>query len=103
MITAPLSDAWVIMRRCPVCSGVSRTSNTRRRRSFSVTSAARLSRLPVLQVATSDSVLIEPGNAFFARRAPDASHYRLAYSSIDPGRIRQGLELVAERLDEAAT
>lgn len=50
-----------------------------------------------------DSVLIEPGNAFFARRAPDASHYRLAYSSIDSGRIRQGLELVAERLDEGAT
>jgi GntR family transcriptional regulator/MocR family aminotransferase len=50
-----------------------------------------------------DNVLIEPGNAFFARRAPDSSHYRLAYSSIDSGRIRQGLELVAERLDEGAT
>ena len=34
-------ERLVIVRRWPVCSGVSRTASTRRRRSFSTTSAAR--------------------------------------------------------------
>lgn len=41
------------------------------------------------------SVLIEPGLAFFARRTPDTSHYRLAYSTIQTNRIQEGLDLIA--------
>lgn len=47
------------------------------------------------------SVLIEPGNAFFAHRSPDKSHYRLAYSSIHANLIRDGIALVAEAIEEA--
>ena len=47
MITAPSSAAWVIKRRCPRCSGVSRTQSTRGRRSFSTTSAARVTSVSV--------------------------------------------------------
>jgi GntR family transcriptional regulator/MocR family aminotransferase len=47
------------------------------------------------------SVLIEPGGAFFARRSPDKSHYRIAYSSIDSTLIRDGLALVAEAIQTA--
>lgn len=41
------------------------------------------------------SVLIEPGQAFFARRSPDSSHYRLAYSTIPTNRISAGMDLIA--------
>lgn len=44
------------------------------------------------------SVLIEPGQAFFARRSPDTSHYRLAYSTIPTNRIQDGLERIAAAL-----
>jgi len=47
------------------------------------------------------SVLIEPGNAFFARRAPDKSHYRIAYSSINSNLIRDGLAQVAQAIQTA--
>ncbi|MDB6177315.1 PLP-dependent aminotransferase family protein [Paracoccus sp. Z330] len=48
-----------------------------------------------------ESVLIEPGNAFFARRAPDRSHYRIAYSSINAGAIRDGMALLADAIRTA--
>ena len=44
-----------------MCSGVSRSSRTSRRRSFNVTSAARVSRLAVTPVAISDIVRTEQG------------------------------------------
>lgn len=44
------------------------------------------------------SVLIEPGQAFFARRSPDTSHYRLAYSTIPTNRIQEGLDLIASAI-----
>ena len=50
-----------MVRRCPICSGVSRTISTRRRRSFSTTSAARVSSVPVVPAAISDIDLIEHG------------------------------------------
>ena len=50
---APISASAVMVRRCPRCSGVSRTINTSGRRSFSITSAARVSRLVVTPVAIS--------------------------------------------------
>ncbi|WP_417720141.1 PLP-dependent aminotransferase family protein [Salipiger sp.] len=45
-----------------------------------------------------DSVLIEPGAAFFARENPPATYYRLGYSSIPSERIGAGLALIAEAL-----
>ena len=50
-----------MVRRCPVCSGVSRTISTSRRRSFSVTSAARVSSVEVTPLAISDIERIEQG------------------------------------------
>jgi hypothetical protein len=60
-MTAPISDSAVMVRRCPVCSGVSRTMSTSRRRSLSTTSAARVSSVDVTPVAISDMVRIEQG------------------------------------------
>ncbi len=48
-----------------------------------------------------DSVLIEPGSTFFARRSPDQSHYRIAYSSIASKKIRDGMTLLAEAIERA--
>jgi hypothetical protein len=45
---APFSVAASMLRRWPACSGASRTTSTRRRRSFRVTSAARLSKVSVV-------------------------------------------------------
>ncbi len=42
-----------------------------------------------------DGVLIEPGRVFFAPEAARRDHYRLAYSSIAPGRIAEGIAKVA--------
>lgn len=46
------------------------------------------------------SVLIEPGHAFFATNTPPRNFYRLAYSSIPSERIPQGIEILAQTLDE---
>jgi len=45
-------------------------------------------------------VLIEPGAPFFAGDAPPRHFYRLAYSSIDAGRISEGVARIAEALAE---
>ena len=58
---APISANCASVRRCPRCSGVSRTSRISGRRSFSVTSAARVRRLVVTPVAISDIVRTEQG------------------------------------------
>jgi len=58
---APISDSASMLRRWPVWSGVSRTIRTSRRRSFSTTSAARVSRLAVAPVAISARLRIEQG------------------------------------------
>ncbi|MEM1130773.1 MAG: PLP-dependent aminotransferase family protein [Pseudomonadota bacterium] len=42
-----------------------------------------------------ESVVIEPGHAFFAPGIDDHRHYRLAYSSIASERIPQGIALLA--------
>ena len=60
-MTAPAWAAWSMSRRCPRWNGVSRTISTRRRPSFNVTSAARLTRSAEYDEATADSVLIEHG------------------------------------------
>ena len=46
-------------------------------------------------------VLIEPGAPFFSGPEPPRSFYRLAYSSIDAGRITEGIARIAETLAEA--
>ena len=49
-----------------------------------------------------DSVLIEPGQAFFNPEEPNHNFYRLAYSSIASNRIPQGIELIARATEELA-
>jgi GntR family transcriptional regulator/MocR family aminotransferase len=46
-------------------------------------------------------VLIEPGRAFFAPGAERRNFYRLAYSSIAPGKIAEGVGLIAEEVGRA--
>lgn len=48
-----------------------------------------------------DGVLIEPGRAFFAGEGP-RNYYRLAYSSIAPQRIAEGVARIARALAPAA-
>ena len=56
-----------MVRRCPRCSGVSRTISTSGRRSFRVTSAARVSRVEVTPVAISAMVRTEQGATIMPR------------------------------------
>ena len=56
-----------MLRRCPLCSGVSRSISTRRRRSFNVTSAARVRRLEVTPVAISAMLRTEQGATIMPR------------------------------------
>lgn len=42
-----------------------------------------------------EGVLIEPGRAFFDPARPSHTHYRLAYSSIAPSRIAEGVARIA--------
>jgi GntR family transcriptional regulator/MocR family aminotransferase len=44
-----------------------------------------------------DGVLIEPGRAFFAGEGP-GNYYRLAYSSIAPQRIGEGVARIARAM-----
>lgn len=46
------------------------------------------------------SVLIEPGHAFFAGPAQPKSFYRLAYSSIPASRIQPGVDIVAAEIEK---
>ncbi len=57
----PISVTATMLRRCARFNGVSRTISTSRRRSFSVTSAARVIRLSPRPCATAASVRIEHG------------------------------------------
>ena len=57
----PFPTSAVIVRRWPAWSGVSRTSSTSGRRSFRVTSAARLSSVVVTPLAISAMLRIEHG------------------------------------------
>ncbi|WP_323769728.1 PLP-dependent aminotransferase family protein [Antarctobacter sp.] len=45
-----------------------------------------------------DSVMIEPGKAFFSGEAPPRQFYRLGYSSIPSGRIGEGIARIAAAL-----
>ena len=83
-----------MVRRCPVCSGVSRSSRTSRRRSFNVTSAARVRRLAVTPVATSDIVRTEQGATIMPR-------VRNEPLLIDAPRSPTGWQTVASRLTSA--
>lgn len=47
-----------------------------------------------------DGVLIEPGAAFFAASDPPRHFYRLAYSSLEAGRIEAGIGLIARQIAE---
>ena len=57
----PISVTAHMLRRCARLKGVSRTISSSGRRSFSITSAARVSRLSPKPCATAASVFIEQG------------------------------------------
>ena len=59
--TGPIAESQRRLRRWPWCCGVQRSISTRRRRSLSVTSAARVNRFEVTPVAISDIERIERG------------------------------------------
>ena len=67
----PISVTAVMLRKCARLNGVSRTISTSRRRSFSVTSAARVNRLSDRPWATAASVFIEQGVTTIAWVAND--------------------------------
>lgn len=46
----------------------------------------------------SEGVLIEPGAPFFSDATPQHNFYRIAYSSIAPGKIHEGLSLIADAI-----
>lgn len=48
-----------------------------------------------------DGVVIEPGREFFAPEGAPRNYYRLAYSSIAPGKIAPGIALIAAAIAEA--
>ena len=48
-----------------------------------------------------ESVLIEPGHPFFSGLTPSNQYYRLAYSSIPPARIPEGISLIAKAIEKA--
>ncbi len=52
----------------------------------------------VARALRAEGVLIEPGRSFFASEGPPANYYRLAYSSIAPARIAEGIDRVARAL-----
>ena len=58
---APISASASMLRRWMACSGVSRAISTSLRRSFSTTSAARVSRLELMPLAISPRLRIEQG------------------------------------------
>jgi GntR family transcriptional regulator / MocR family aminotransferase len=47
-----------------------------------------------------DGVLIEPGRLFFDPANAPRTHYRLAYSSVGPSRIAEGIGLIARAIRE---
>ena len=71
---APISVKETMVRRCPRWKGVSRTIKTRRRRSLSTTSAARVKRVEVTPAPISDIVRTEQGATIMPRvwNDPDA-------------------------------
>ena len=48
------------------------------------------------------SVLIEAGRPFFSGPTPSTQYYRLAYSSIPPNKIPEGISLIAKAIQEIA-
>lgn len=48
-----------------------------------------------------DGVVIEPGGVFFADRQAGQRFYRLSYSSIDSGRIAEGIARIARRMAQS--
>ena len=46
--------------------------------------------------AAEQGVLIEPGDVFFQPESPPLNYFRIAYSSIDEGKIAEGIERLAQ-------
>ena len=53
---------------------------------------------PLAETLRAEGVLIEPGRAFFDPARVRRNFYRLAYSSIAPNRIPEGVARVAQAI-----
>ena len=91
----PISVTAVMLRRCARLNGVSRTIITRRRRSLSVTSAARVMRLSDRPWATAASVRIEQGHDHHAGGLERAAGQRGAH-------VADAVYMVCQRIDVVA-
>ncbi len=68
--------------------------------SFWMSAPAHVDTTLLAQQLHAKSVLIEPGEAFFAPNERPQNYYRLAYSSIQPARIADGIGLIAQAIAE---
>ena len=66
--------------------------------SFWMRAGARVDTEAVALALRAEGVLIEPGRAFFDPSRPARNYYRLAYSSIAPQRIPEGIARIAKAL-----
>jgi GntR family transcriptional regulator/MocR family aminotransferase len=95
-------DRWAVMgealpRHLPTCTFHRTTGGT----AYWVAGPAQLDTAVVAQEAAKRGVLIEPGAVHFMSRAP--SHYfRLGFSSIPVNRIKPGLRILGEVIDECS-
>jgi len=82
-MTAPISASAVSTRRCPRCSGVSRTTRISGRPSFRVTSAARDTSVSLWQDAMAAAVRIEHGAMTIpsVRKEPEAMEAPMSRTS----------------------
>jgi GntR family transcriptional regulator/MocR family aminotransferase len=69
--------------------------------SFWVKGPVELDSEVLAKAAAAKSILIEPGRINFGRKNPPRNYFRLAFSSIDEKKIAQGVELLAETINDA--
>jgi len=66
--------------------------------SFWMRAGAGVDTAQVAQDLRKEGVLIEPGQSFFDPARVSRNYYRLAYSSIQPARIPEGIQKIARAL-----
>ncbi len=69
--------------------------------SFWMAAPAGVDTEPLAQRLRGEGVLIEPGRGFFDPAREERNFYRLAYSSIAPARISDGIARIAKAIARA--
>ena len=87
-----ISVSASMLRRCPKCSGVSRTIRISLRRSFKHTSAARMSRFELSPAAIADILCTEQGAITMPSTGNDPLAKRLPMSSIEYAKSARALK-----------